>query len=176
MIDDGGLLNRYRSELGLRGPVMVTSPDLDRFLDGLAMKAVQFAVAGGATHGGAEVGPVLRYAGVMPAELIRRRHASHRGPPEVTWALTRYLREPCAVVDGSRISRQHLIQYISNKMGGVHWDPHRTDTKAREAAFVALDSLTTRASLVGKNPVYFELLAVGQCLVKSPQVTTLLDE
>ena len=120
------------------------------------------------------MGPVVK-CGSDVLELMGRR-ASRGGPPEQTWALARYLREPCAVVDGKAISRQHLIQYISNKLGGIHWDPSRQENKTKESAFVALDSLASRANLAGKNPVYFELLAIGQCLVKSPQVAALLAD
>jgi hypothetical protein len=72
------------------------------------------------------------------------------------------------------VSRRHLIQYISNKMGGVHWDSIRTGSKPKDAAFAALDLLSGSANLAGKDPVYFELLAIGQSLVRAPQIASLL--
>ncbi len=113
----------------------------------------------------------------MPAEVIRRRASrGPGGPPEQTLALPEYLRAPCVIFQGTSVPRQHLIQYVSNKMGGVHWDPLRVGRKAKDASFAALDSVAGTANLAGKDPVYFELLAIGQCLLKAPQIATLLAD
>jgi hypothetical protein len=93
------------------------------------------------------------------------------GPQEVTQNLTDFVNSPCVVVEGTTISRIELVKYVVNKLGGAHYDSKREKDYQR-----LLDYAGQHYALAGKNSVYFELLSIGQRLVKSPDIVKLRDK
>ncbi len=86
---------------------------------------------------------------------------------------------------GQKVSRQQLVQYIANKKGGAHLDNSR---KKDEQAYAALDAALksswifcgrqgsdTKLNLPGKNPVYLDLLSIGQNLTNSPDTKRFIE-
>ena len=68
------------------------------------------------------------------------------------------------------------IQYVANKIGGLHYDESRKDT---DAAFKALDDLPQQivwSDDGGFDLRYYEMLAVGQLVVTSPDVQEWMAE
>jgi hypothetical protein len=172
LIDDGGgLLRKARKEMGLRGDPRLSAIDLIEEIEGLDPRLIVLASAGGATHRGMAVAGALLYEGAMSPEQIKRQAA--RGMQVRDLPLSRYLDSPCLLTRGVRIPRRELIRYIANKKGGGHYDEKR-DRKGDPRSFGALDSLIGAAQLAGKDAVYFELLSIGQALIKSPQIATML--
>jgi hypothetical protein len=171
LTDGGGILGAYRRELGLKGEIRVEALDLMAHLRGLNQGLIQFASAGGARHGGMEVRGTLMYLDVMPPELVKQRY--QHGIQMKSMSLQQYLDSPCLLIRGTVVRRRDLIQYVANKKGGVHYDPKRN---ASAKAFLALDSLSGRVRIADKEAMYFELLAIGQTLVASPDVVPLLTE
>jgi hypothetical protein len=168
----GGLLRRYRKQMGARGDVRVEAVDLNEQLVGLDAAFIKFASAGGARHSGMQVAGGMMYGAAMSEETIRAR--DERGLTFRDIPLSRYLDSPCLVIEGTKIRRRDVIQYIANKKGGVHYDTGRD--RARDKAFQALDRFFGTTQIADKEAVYFELLAIGQALVAAPEIAAILDE
>lgn len=75
------------------------------------------------------------------------------------------------LIGGHLISRHTVIKYVANKLGGAHHDKRR-GTDKENLAFVLLDKVGRDMGLrlLDKPAVYFELLAIGQALAKSPDL------
>jgi hypothetical protein len=170
----GGILRTYRKELGHKGDIKVEAVDLKRQLEGLDRSLVEFASAGGASHHGAMVAGALKYRAVFTDEQIRARY--QRGLQMRKMGLTRFLNGTCLVLNGRSVSRRNVIQYVANRVGGVHFDVTRDRLGPEvEAQFVAMDRAMETFNVADKRCVYFELLAIGQILVASPDVAELLE-
>jgi hypothetical protein len=71
--------------------------------------------------------------------------------------------------EGRFVSRRSLLNYIANKLGGVHYDPSRN--KKGDYEFEYLDSsITFVAKVDGHLPHYLVLLSIAQALVTTPGV------
>lgn len=78
------------------------------------------------------------------------------------------------VVQGIPVPRRVLVKFISNKLGGAHFDASR-GASLEERQFALLDEVRERLRLMGKDAVYFELLSVGQTLAASMDVQRFLE-
>jgi hypothetical protein len=170
LTDGGGLLRTYRPELGIKEEIQVEAIDLMAQLQGLDESLVEFASAGGATHNGMGVAGALMYRAAMPPELIKARY--DLGLQLKTMTLQQYLERPCLLIRGTKVSRRDLIRYVSNKKGGVHYDRKRSGSN--DSAFLALDTFVERVRIADKEAIYFELLAIGQTVVRSAQLKALV--
>jgi hypothetical protein len=109
----------------------------------------------------------------MVVDEIRSRIGKRvaRGLP-----LSAYLRSTAALIVGERITRQDVIQYVANKLGGAHYDTSR-DKKA-DARYKLLDKRP--ATYVPQNGVpapyvYAELLSIIEALVESGDAARFRD-
>jgi hypothetical protein len=77
------------------------------------------------------------------------------------------------IVAGQAINRREIINYVANKLGGVHFDKNR---KPDERAFKVLDDHRGKLHLQGIDILYYELLAIGQHLLRSGDISGWLPE
>jgi hypothetical protein len=169
----GGLLRTYRKATGARGDVKVEYVDLNRQLAGLDRKLVSFASAGGATHNGMSVSGALEYRAAWTPEQVKARYEHGLATRKST--LQTFLDSPCMVVDGTKVNRRNLLQFVSNRLGGVHYDESREHTSPEIARqFEALGSVLNDVRITDHRSVYFELLSIGQALLASPEILELL--
>lgn len=95
--------------------------------------------------------------------------------------LHEYLDSIAIFFRGQKVNRRQIIQYVALKRGGKHLDRKR---RKDDEAFLAMDDiLKTRTSdfvygregeeMTIKDPVYIELLAIGQHLAASPDIQKL---
>ncbi len=149
-----GVLQRAWKSVGFNREPMIKAPNLDPFLQVNA--GIQLALAGGGN-----------YEGVQGAFAIFKRDSKPainppNADPEYAFGLKRF-GESCSIfVNGLRISRNDVVKYVANKLGGTHLDFSRTDQKS-----AALQSMEARFNYLGKNGVYFELLSIGQLIAQS---------
>jgi hypothetical protein len=175
LLVDGHFGKAWRS-LGLEKQPSVRAPDLGTTIDSVADSGkIVFAQAGGARFRGVEVQSVLEYAAAMSPQEIQRRFTANPEPPLHTFSLSRFLNSPAFVVQGSIISRQHVVQYVSNKLGGAHFDPDRNMQDKVERLFAALDQAGARYFILEKPAVYFELLSIGQVVAQSEDAHRLIE-
>lgn len=175
LIDGGaGVLRTYRKQAGHKGDVKVEAVDLKAQLEGISRDAIRFASAGGATFQGTTVWGAAEYNVNLTPEQVAQRHK--RGVITKTMGLSRYLDSTCLVVGGTSVSRRNLIQYMANRFGGVHYDDSREHSnEATATQFKALDVAMEEYVIANKRAVFFELLAIGQTLVKSPDLKNLME-
>ncbi len=73
------------------------------------------------------------------------------------------------VVQGVLIRRNDVVQFVANKLGGAHYDTGRQ--KPNDEALSKLGSYT----VMDRDAVYYEMLAVGQALARSKSCSALLQ-
>jgi hypothetical protein len=106
-----------------------------------------------------------------------------------TLILSDYLRSTCIYLGGIKVSRRHLIKYVANKLGGVHYDAARDKEDALElASYNALDDLFDFYSAIPKNgclwrvvegrlhALHLALLAAGRDVTESKDINFLLKQ
>jgi hypothetical protein len=160
-------------QLQPKSPIIV-APRLR--IDGLGPN--DFAVAGSGNVSEMAVGNVrIRLGHAFSLEEVKARYEREKDDIEHRFSLSDY-KESCAVyMHGQKISRRQLVQYVSNKKGGAHLD---TTRKKDERAYSILDAAIESGlrfgagqagqSPPGKDPVYLELLSIGQNLTSSPDI------
>ena len=166
LLDGSGTLRRYRQQLRLKGDPKIRAIDLMAAIPG-DWSTVILAAAGGAQVGGVVI------------QLIETRSAPPPEPPSVTfptklYPLSNFLMTPCMIVAGHPVNRKEVIQYVANKLGGVHLD---TSRKADEIAYKALDEHRGEFSVLNSeiDLLYYELLAIGQHLLRSDDISSLVS-
>jgi hypothetical protein len=157
---------------GERGEPQVEAVDLSRALAGLNLRKVAFATAGGAVLRGVAVEAALAYLGPISPEVITERASRGLGPTKRKYKLSEFLASPAVVVDGVPVSRRNVIQYIANKRGGTHFDLSR---KKDEEASRLLDRVIETSQGAEQRSLFFELLAIGQAVARSPDAKHLRD-
>ena len=75
--------------------------------------------------------------------------------------LKRYLNQPACVISGALITRDELVQFVANKLGGAHFDDGRH--KPTERAIQAM----TQYSIGNRQALIHEMLSCGQVLAAS---------
>lgn len=109
----------------------------------------------------------------MPESEIKALRA--QGVPEEEFGLRRFIEAPCMVVEGAAIPRRVLIKFVSNKLGGAHFDSRRGDS-AEDQNFRRLDLIGKTLAVADKNSVYYELLSTGQFLVRAPDIMAFCEK
>jgi hypothetical protein len=150
--------------LGFEKQPVIKAPDLLSIIEELNQTKIMLAQAGGALHHGMKVMGMVQGKYVLSPEQIRRR--AKRGPftLEKDYYLSEYLNSPCLVLNGEFVKRRHVIQYVANKLGGVHLDFKRDSSNDLERKFIILDSIPSNIEIAEKKIIYLELLSIGQCV------------
>lgn len=154
----GDLQKAWRADGQPMSP-LVTVPDHRAMWTPEWRRKTVWASEGGArTRGGAWWGTSLT---VAPSTSAR--------PSPMAVPVARYTDGIVAVVMGMSVKRGHVIKYVANKLGGSHYDDRRA-TKGDEAVYANLDEVAGFAVLNGFPLVYWELLSIGQNLLRSPDL------
>lgn len=166
----------HESSIELR----ILTPGIHRAMDEEWLKKFRVFQVGGGLHKGVSVQAVQIIDRALTleeiqAEVSRTQHEVNQNYPV---KLKQFLMQPCFCIEGVMISREVVILYIANKLGGAHYDPARKSNGAandssRDSKYVLLDSLRDKYSVADKACVYYELLSIGQRVVNSPDVARL---
>jgi hypothetical protein len=89
-----------------------------------------------------------------------------------------FLRQPSFVIEGTFINREEVIKYVTNKLGGAHYDSTREPQTSSsgvslEGKYALLDSVRNSTMIADKNAIYYELLSIGQRLINSKDIQQL---
>ncbi len=82
--------------------------------------------------------------------------------------LKRYLNQPACVISGVLVTREELVQFVANKLGGAHFDAGRDKPNERAIHVMTQYSIGNRPALV------HEMLSCGQVLAASESTKELL--
>ena len=77
------------------------------------------------------------------------------------------------IIDGTQITKDELIKYVCNKLGGVHYDTKRND-KFLDKKYKLLDGINKSMAVQSLNPVYSSIQGIGQDIVNSPDLEEFL--
>lgn len=178
LLVDEALLLAWR-EAGFREQPIIKAPSLEPLLTQIRKDRIAFAQAGGAKFKGEEVSNIMLVRG-SPEEAMRFFEAQNERQ-HIEYTLAQFVKSPCIVVSGNIVNRQEVIKYVCNKLGGTHIDTSRDvgskneRKRAKEQKFVALDSVYDSTEIAGKNAIFFELLSIGQNLVRSEDIKRLVS-
>lgn len=144
-----------------------------------------FALAGGAELPGLELGQVSFSNRYMPIEeMIEMAKTVTLGDMSFAFPLSEYLVSCSIFTKGRRVSRQQIVLYVAHKKGGAHWDTRRKDDEASYKALDALGDIRIGGSYdaagnvvdKSKQPIFFEVLSIGQQVFRSPDIQRLIAE
>jgi hypothetical protein len=174
LIDRGGTFRRAWRATGNKREPRVIAPDLKTYLGGFDRRKIVFMVAGGIVYHGIGTAVASTVEGGTPPGS----HLPQGYNPLTEQRLSSFMDGPTIIAGGVTINRRELINYITNKLGGVHYDESR---QADDSASRALDALPVNVVYVGGNSSnpdlrYLEMLAVGRLLVDSPDVRSWMAE
>lgn len=169
-----GELHKAWRDLGLAKQPVVSAPSLEVWLRGMPYNRIVFATVGGAKYRGVEVFGTFEVQGDLPVAWHQRLSQSE---PERPMSLKHFVESPCIVIRGQLVTRRDVIKYVSNKLGGAHAiDTKRNPTSKQDKKYILLDSARNVYTIADKEAIYFELLSVGQCLVRAPDILRLIDQ
>ena len=151
-------------------------PDLDKEMPSLLDGLVLFG--GGLVH----QGPSERSDSVIlapPEDQLQEMSAEERAAlnPEgklIHWpmSLTQFIGGRFLYAGRQVVTREQLIRFVANKLGGSHYDPRRDN-----AVQMALDNLMSQNIVIGgaHGSLYSMLLSVVQDLCESPDTKELIE-
>jgi hypothetical protein len=152
-----GALGRAWRAAGHRGEPRVPFHDQMSSLNAEARFFTVWASNGGAEHRQAYIAGIRLHAGQDTVHPVA----------DASLPLSRYVDGTVAIAMGRAVKRRDVVAYVANKLGGVHYDERRHEGHV----FAALDRVLDAATIGGFSPVHWELLAVGQLLLRSPEIS-----
>lgn len=175
LLVDQNLLKAWR-DVEYAGQPMIVAPTLEKRLSMTPLDSIIFATAGGARFKGQEIRNFFIRKGAATPEEIKKIAALDLGGTVASYRLTDFVESTCMIVKGLIVSREELVKYVANKLGGTHIDTTRDLTKPLEQKYSYLDSIRETTKVADKNAIYYELLSVGQSLVKSEDIQRLREK
>jgi hypothetical protein len=147
----------------------VRAMDLAPTLEPYGAEHAMWAQAGGGKFGGVQVAHMVVWDFALTPEQIKQKNRS--SPQMTTFGLRKFLHSPSIVVRGTVITRGDIISYVANKLGGSHLDPTRSGAEER---FSFLDEGLAHLAVANKRAPYFELLSIGQAVLRSSDAARLI--
>jgi hypothetical protein len=168
LLVDGRLGAAWRTAGNRREP-KIEFIDFQHILEPAQRKDIVWASIGGARSSNGTTIAGTRYKqsalGSAPSFLGPAR------PPTITsLGLSRYIDGVVAVAKGRAVKRRQMVKYVANKLGGAHYDETRGATED-ERVYSSLDDAATSMTFHGRTPIYAEILAIGQDLLRSPDLS-----
>lgn len=150
------------------------------------MTPAAFVVTGAKTNS-MVIGPTTYQHGAMSDEKLRDMAVSWRKYEHFEFRFSEFLESTALYSEDRKISRRQVIQYVANKLGGVHYDVLRTRKQDRES-FLILDraragGLVFGGFVMGDSDIIEEgfgiasmvIIGVAQAISSSPDIEALLQ-
>ena len=139
------------------------------------IKKVKIAVMGGAKYKGTIIQGFhfVNYA-KSPTNIAKNYEQTKyliENPRK--YKLNEFLVSTSCIIEGKKISRREIIQYVTNKKGGVHIDFKRN--RQIDEKFKLIDE-SYSLTIVDKNYIYYELLSIGQLLANSDDANLFVNK
>ena len=138
---------------------------------------VMLVMAGGAAGGNVQVREVRVWNRALSDAEIKSMYEASRSRLPQKLPFSRFRESACVVVSGRPVSRSDLVRYVSNKLGGAHYDEGRD--KKHGAAFAEtakkLDEVFRSVGVADRDAIYHELLSIGQAFVRSPDIARIVS-
>lgn len=179
-----GNLERCWRALGFNKELIIRAPNIDIVFSDRSNLQIPILFALGAEYRGIEIAtmkleeaPEGYVEGTKPSGLEKLGHYTD-------YSVHKYLQSSSAIkqeIDENRpghfrtigIARADVIKYVANNLGGVHIGESR-HVKGRKIA-MRVSRFERCAEIFGKDALFYEILAIGQCLTKSQSIKEMLD-
>ena len=167
-----GALNKVAHMMKIK--IRILCPLMYKEIDFDELDDASFWQAGGGRSKGLRAAEITLYDRALSESEIKNMYEGGRKRRGKTYPekLSKYLHQPSFVVNGVKINREEVIKYVNNKIGGTHYDPNRKDNKLEEK-YKLLDKVNESMEVASRNAVYYELVSVGQSIIKSKDVIKL---
>lgn len=181
LLVDNELLTAWRQAGFVKQPKLEAST-LDYILTHFDEHKIEFAAAGGARFEGLEVCALFAVRHAMSPREARHVYEAGKRTLWKEYLLDDFVKAPCMVIRGTLVNRRLLIQYVANKLGGSHIDTERRlgsespKKREKEQVFAALDGVYSSTKVANKNAIFYELLSIGQSLIRSPDIIRFIEE
>jgi hypothetical protein len=119
--------------------------------------------------GGGDILPGIPISACLNAKLA-----------ELALDLAAFCQRPRIQIGTVKVSTVQLIQYVSNTLGGTHFDPEGKSPRSKKPVFDLLRRVEAGevASFIsqvnGRNLLHHEILSVAQVVIRSPEVARLM--
>lgn len=191
LVDNDGLGQSAWNTLGYAKAVRIQTTYIDDLLENICLRDSSVNIAAN----GVVIGSMWHGSWGQCDPHIRARLQEDLAPfgddayEPTTLILSDYLRSTCIYLAGVKVSRRHLVKYVANKLGGIHYDTARNKEDALElASYNALDYLFDFYSAYPKDgrlwrvvegrlhALHLALLAVGRDVTESKDINFLLKK
>jgi len=166
---------------GLEAEPTITALDLRTAVEDIDPRYIQYAYAGGASTQGARYSTNVMLK--VPREEVEaegQKAVLERIQPKLKAGTRRGFRlrefsDSPAVISGSAsVSRVHVVRYVADKLGGVHWDPERGSWSGNSSSRDRL--LDEQHLIVGRLPAaLYEAISISQAIAEADDVTRLIE-
>jgi len=154
-----GSLQQARKMAGAQGQPKMDVYPLSQALDLTHLADVELVVAAGCRIERRLLGPFS----------MGPQHFSMPSPPVVdSLPLPQFMGSPCLVAKGQFVSRNQVVKYIANKLGGVHYDTSRL--RKSDEYIQQLQALDGYMVVKPISAVDLTLLAIIQAMISSESV------
>ena len=175
LIDEGGQLNLLAKQM--KKVLRVMTPASTKLMNETELRKLHFFQLGGAKQ---DQTIVESFSSHKSSRTEQERLDSYKKTREVMGksfpiGIKPFLKQTSFAFDGVLVNREEVIKYVTNKLGGVHYDPRRKVDDALDQKYALLDELKGW-QMGGKNGVYYEILSVGQRLINSRDIRRLRKE
>lgn len=161
----------------LNETVSIMAPEISKNEEHLNDTSIVFYQSGGASYKGMQVQFAKQLNRAMSPEEIKESYEMQKNLIGQNYPvkLSKFMRQISFMINGVKINREEVVKYVANKRGGAHYDSSRSTEKSGskgelEQKFVLLDGVHDGVIMADKNSVYYELLSIGQRLIKSNDV------
>lgn len=168
LVDEGGLLLKVQEWLNYQ-IYLQAPPDP---LISTEKEKINFYTAGGAKYQNMTIQSLYEVNYAMSAQEIKQRYENSKNNIKVKYSLVEFLNTSCVIYKGEVFSRVELIKFVSNKLGGAHYE---LDEKKMARMGLLLD-VKNAYTVAGKNAIYFEILSIGQMLMASKYTDRLIKK
>lgn len=171
-------LQRAWKMAGFTGQPRITAGTLRHMINTVDKSRFYLATVGGANHRHVHVAcAYMMFPPPTPEEAAKLNPGSE--PPQETLPLSKFVDEPCMVVQGELISRRVLTKFAAESLGAVHCGTKSGKQNDKKKFNQYLNSLLNQVrKQVGLNDLHVvnhEVLSIGQALLASPDIQRLRE-
>jgi len=117
---------------------------------------------------------------LSPEEVKRNYDKSKRlSSSSIPLSIDSFLSQISFIYEKARINKREVIKYVANKLGGAHYDSNRVKINSTEGLlkeeekFPILDDISEQMKILGRNPIFLEMIGIGQRIINSSDVKKL---
>jgi hypothetical protein len=170
--DAGAMLNQRIRILTPESALEKNIPDIE---------STTFFMSAGAKISNGFVESVRHINRALSAEEVKRNYDESKrlSGSSIPLSIDSFLSQISFVYEKARINKREVIKYVANKLGGAHYDSKRVKINSTEGLskeeekFPLLDAISEQMKILDRNPIFLEMIGIGQRVINSSDVKKL---